>query len=486
MPSSEAPADRATAEARARLRGERETIRAERTRSFLVAQTALLAIGAAIALTAAFVGVDTALIITQSIIFTGFMALITGLGWALYWRRKATTAVVVGLLYVDSVVVLFFLYVGGEFEVGLSMLTYALVMAPVFAGGRHVWGLAIFQTVVYLGLLACRQLDLIPYGQLLPHEAVTQPAFVAESIGGFLIVTFGIAYLAGRASIDIVTGQRKLEDEVARQTRRLAEANAELARASAALRETNAALADRNAQLAETNAELHASNTALDQYNAAVSHDLRGPLQTLTASLELLTVTEPEITPRGQRRLQQMGEATDRMTAMIRELRRLSQVDEELSDRRAVDLSEVVETVRRSLETPLAQRRARLDIAHPLPTAIGNPALLAQVVQNLVENALKYGRETSPGIRVEAVPVDDGRVALAVEDDGGGIEPADRQRVFQMFQRLERHRQTAGIGAGLAIVERIVLAHGGNVRVVDGGALGGARFQVELPGVPAS
>ena len=464
MSSSDAPQHRATAEARARILTQRDTIRTERTRSFLVAQTALLAIGAAIALTAAFVGVDTALIVTQSVIFTGFMTLITILGWVLFWRRQATTAVVVGLLYVDSVVVLFFLYIGGEFEVGLSMLTYALVMAPVFAGGRHVWGLAAFQTAVYLGLLACRQFALIPYGELLPAGAVTQPAFVAESIGGFLIVTFGIAYLAGRASIDILTSQHKLEGEVERQTRQLAEANAELANA---------------------NAELHASNTALDQYNAAVSHDLRGPLQTLTGTIELLAVTEPNISPRGQERLQLMGAATDRMGAMIHELRRLSLVGEELDARETVDLNQTVAAVCGTLEATIADGDAQVQVVDQLPTTVGNPALLEQVVQNLLENAIKYGGQTAPRVRIGGAVTDGGRIALAVEDDGEGIEPADRQRVFQMFQRLDRHHGTGGIGAGLAIVERIVLAHGGRLRVERSVELGGARFVVELPGGPA-
>lgn len=469
------------AEARSRLQSRRTSIQYERTRSFLVAQTALLAIGAAIALSAAFLGVDTALIITQSVVFTGFMAIITALGWYLYRRRRATTRIVLGLLYVDSVVVLFFLYIGGEFEVGLSMLIYALIMAPVFVGGRHVWGLAAFQTAIYLGLLACRQFNLIPYGELLPRVAVTQPAFVVESIGGFLIVTWGIAFLAGRASLDILTSQRRLEEEVDRQTRRLAEANTELEAASQALSMSNSALSERNLQLAAANTELRSSNTALDQFNAAVSHDLRSPLQTVSGAVELLTVTEPDITRRGHERLRQVADATDRMSRMIRELRRLSQVGDHPDIEPLVSLDDCVDQARRDLEARIVRAAARVEIEGPLPGARGSVSLLKQVFQNLLENAVKYGASGSPRIRVAAAPATEGRVAVAVEDDGEGIEPAEQPAVFQMFRRLDRHANTEGIGAGLAIVQRIVLAHGGSVAVERSETLGGARFVVELP-----
>jgi signal transduction histidine kinase len=463
------------------LLAKRASLEKERTRSFLIAQTTLFVIGGGIALSANFLGYASPLIVIQSVVFTVIMGAITGLGWYLFRIRHATVPVVVGLLYIDSVVALFFFYIAGEFEVALGILTFTLVMAPIYAGKRHVWGIAVVESVMFLGLIVCRQYDLIPYGPLLPIEAVTDPHFVVEQVGAFLVVTFGIAFLAGQASIDILTSQRQLEDAVTQQTQRLAEANTELARAGQQLRQTNITLAEHATDLGNANSELAAGNAALEQFNAAISHDLRSPLQTAMGNMELLLVTEPDLTDRGKRRVAELAGATERMAAMIRELHQLSQVSAELGDLRPVELDNVVRAALQDLDASIKRAEVLIEVVSPLPIARGNASLLKQVFQNLLENAIKYGEEEHPKIRVTCSPSPDGIAGVAVEDNGDGIAPEDQQRVFQMFCRLNRHAGKDGIGAGLAIVERIVLAHGGRVRVERSEALGGARFTVELP-----
>ncbi|BDZ48030.1 hypothetical protein GCM10025867_02710 [Frondihabitans sucicola] len=108
----------------------------------------------------------------------------------------------------------------------------------------------------------------------------------------------------------------------------------------------------------------------------------------------------------------------------------------------------------------------------------GDPGLLSQVVRNLADNAARHAAGT---VRFELH--DEGtRVVLAVEDDGAGIEPDERERVFERFVRLDeaRARESGGSGLGLAIVRGIVSGHGGTVRVTSG-ELSGARFEVILP-----
>ncbi len=460
---------------------QRRSLEESRTRGFLWTQTALLAIGAVLSVSTALTGTTTQLVLIQTLVFSSLFGVLTALGWFLFLRRKATTSVVIGLLYVDSIVALFLLYVAGEFEVAIGLLWFAIIMAPIYAHKKHAWGLAFFQIGVYLVLMTTRQMQLLPYGQLLPYEAVTQWPFVIDSVSAFIGITLGMAYLAGQASMDIVSSQQQLEEAVDEQTRLLADANAELAAASRALKRSNRALSERNEQLADTNTDLQSSNAALDQFNAAVSHDLRSPLQTVTGAVELLTVTEPEISRRGHERLRQLADATDRMARMIRELRHLSQVGEAPKFEPLVSLDDCVDEARRDLEMRIKNASARVEIDGPLPSARGSAGLLKQVFQNLLENAIKYGAPGGPKVRVVPAPARDRRVAVAVEDDGEGIEPAEMPAVFQMFRRLDRHAGTDGIGAGLAIVQRIVLAHRGSIAVERSETLGGARFVVELP-----
>ena len=107
----------------------------------------------------------------------------------------------------------------------------------------------------------------------------------------------------------------------------------------------------------------------------------------------------------------------------------------------------------------------------------GDHGLLAQVARNLADNAARHAAST---VRFSLVATE--RAVLVVEDDGAGIDPADRERVFERFVRLDeaRGRDAGGTGLGLAIVRELVAAHGGTV-AVDSSTLGGARFTVALP-----
>jgi two-component system sensor histidine kinase KdpD len=127
----------------------------------------------------------------------------------------------------------------------------------------------------------------------------------------------------------------------------------------------------------------------------------------------------------------------------------------------------------------------RQDIALALPAvpavAAVDPALLEQLVFNLLDNAHKYGRGAPVLVRVEHK---DGRVVLSVEDQGPGIPREDLEKVFEKFYRVrDDDGRPAGTGLGLAICRAIAQAMGGAIRAESPAAMGrGARFVVELPG----
>ena len=108
----------------------------------------------------------------------------------------------------------------------------------------------------------------------------------------------------------------------------------------------------------------------------------------------------------------------------------------------------------------------------------GNPVLLAQLVRNLLSNAMRHAR-THVRVSLETTG---SRVVLRVDDDGQGIAPAEREHVFERFVRLDesRHRDSGGSGLGLAIVRKVTTAFGGDV-VVEDSPMGGARLSVTFP-----
>jgi signal transduction histidine kinase len=109
----------------------------------------------------------------------------------------------------------------------------------------------------------------------------------------------------------------------------------------------------------------------------------------------------------------------------------------------------------------------------------GDRGALSRLVRNLADNAARHARSRL-AVSVSAA---DGEAVLRVDDDGPGVPAADRERVFERFTRLDegRARGAGGSGLGLALVRTVAAAHGGTVRVLDA-PLGGARFEVRLPG----
>lgn len=446
-----------------------EEIERERTRKFLMSHWLIIAVTALTMVGNIATGAVEAIATTQFISLVAIIGGLTAYGTWLYRTGRETLRLVRYLLYIDSAVGLVYFYLAGEFETpAMGLLTLPVIMAPVYDSRRTAWGVAGLQIALYLFLMSGRiggWLDVLPYGYMVDPEDVAQPQFVVLCVGAFITVTIAVAMLAGEASIDILTSRQQLEEEVRRQTARLEQAKAALEQA--------------NADLAARNQELRGSNLALAQFNAAISHDLRAPLQTLMLHIELLE-SEPSLSDQARERAERALQATERMAHMIGDLMDLAQVQDQLPDWQVVDLDRVLDATLDDLGARIESRGATVARVGVMPRVRGNEGLLRRVVQNLIENAIKYGASAAPRVRIEPAPAPGGRVAFAVEDDGPGIDIGDEGRIFLLFHRLDRHADQEGTGAGLAIVHRIVRAHGGVVRVEKGHALPGARFVVEL------
>lgn len=212
------------------------------------------------------------------------------------------------------------------------------------------------------------------------------------------------------------------------------------------------------------------------QFVGDASHELRTPLATTRMAAELAAQDAPQSPYPSQ-----VIEEVDRMQALVDDLLQLARGAEPPTD--AVDLAAVVADVvaahpaggRIAVAARVGEARAQVQ---------GQRGDLVRVVVNLLDNAARFGSQVEIGLfAAGGAPDGEGAfIVLTVDDDGPGIPPGERERVFERFARLDegRARHDGGAGLGLAIVETIVARHGGTVAVGDAPA-GGARVTVRLP-----
>ena len=228
---------------------------------------------------------------------------------------------------------------------------------------------------------------------------------------------------------------------------------------------------------------LERSNAELAQFAYVASHDLSEPLRMVSSYLQLLRRRyHGQIDEDADEFIDFAVEGANRMRALIEDLLAYSRAGGR-SDPRPVDCGQVMADVLSSLAAAVADARAHVQVG-TLPAVMGDRVSLAQLLQNLIANALKFRRGPGPSVWVTAVREESGMWQLAVADDGIGIDPRHRERVFKMFQRLHDREAFEGTGIGLAICRKIVERHGGRIWV-EGREGGGTVFRFTLPGVAA-
>jgi two-component system, OmpR family, phosphate regulon sensor histidine kinase PhoR len=227
---------------------------------------------------------------------------------------------------------------------------------------------------------------------------------------------------------------------------------------------------------------------------ANVSHELRTPLAALQGFIETLQGAAKEDAVARERFLAIMHEQASRMARLVADLLSLSRIelDEHIVPETGLDLARLLQAVCASLAIAAERRQMtiRLDCPPELPMAIGDHDQIAQVVQNLVDNAIKYGRPASAvEVMVRAgasLPAGGGRtraaIRLAVRDQGEGISPEHLPRLTERFYRVDasRSRALGGTGLGLAIVKHIVNRHRGQLAIESEPGVGSC-FTVTLP-----
>jgi signal transduction histidine kinase len=226
---------------------------------------------------------------------------------------------------------------------------------------------------------------------------------------------------------------------------------------------------------------LHAAFAGQQEFLADASHELRTPVTVIRGQLEVLSETDSPSRQELRRVEGLLNAEVARIDRLVEDLLLLAEAEQEdFLQRERVELKPFLEELW-SNTTLIAQRRF---ILGPVPdiTLDADPDRLAQALRNLLVNAIKHTADESGTVRLVVERAAATRLRFTVEDDGRGIAPAQRERVFDRFHRTDpaRDRASGGAGLGLAIVKAIATAHGGTVGAGES-SLGGARFTLELP-----
>jgi heavy metal sensor kinase len=327
-----------------------------------------------------------------------------------------------------------------------------VLTAPVMENGRLV---RLVQVAMSLeGVEAARRRFLLVLAALFPL------ALAGAAAGGWIV--------AGRALAPVdamVETARRIEAEDLSRRLTADVADDELGRLAAVLND----MLER----------LERSFASARQFSADAAHELRTPLTILRGELDVALAAAPRDAAH-RPALESCLEEVDRLASLVEDLLFLARADAGTvappSDR--VDLAEVIADAAPALETLAGRAGVRLEIAAAPAPLHGSSPLLFRVVLNLAENAITHA---GTGARVEVVTRHDATHAvLMVRDDGPGIAPAERERIFDRFYRVDPSRERGGAGLGLAITRAIVLLHGGTITLrSEPGA--GSCFEAAFP-----
>lgn len=232
----------------------------------------------------------------------------------------------------------------------------------------------------------------------------------------------------------------------------------------------------------EVQRRLEQSLQTWEEFGYAISHDLQEPLRSIIGHLQLVDQRLEEVDEEIRESIEHAMSGAERLNSLIEGLLDYARVQMRGLEFERVELAAVVGDVRQDLEHLLEEQDARVEVEDPLPAVQGDAAQIRQILQNLVENAVKYSGDGPPRVQIAAQPSGGRQVELLVHDEGVGIAPREQEDIFKMSYQAES--QASGSGIGLALCRRIVERHGGSIEV-DSTPGKGTTFTVRLPAAGA-
>lgn len=242
-------------------------------------------------------------------------------------------------------------------------------------------------------------------------------------------------------------------------------------------------LQQRLAELESKNAELEAKNAELEQFAYSVSHDLKTPLITIMGFLGIME----DAVASGHREevddaISRISAAASSMAKLLDDLLELSRIGRVVSPFEHASFSQIVEEAIQRVASQIAKAAVTVHIESDLPVVYGDRGRLVEVIQNLVDNAVKYSRDRSEAYIHIGVRREGEQAILYVRDNGIGIDRRYHDRVFELFRQLDQ--KIPGTGIGLALAKRIIEEHNGRIWVESEGPGTGSTFCFTIPEPP--
>ena len=230
--------------------------------------------------------------------------------------------------------------------------------------------------------------------------------------------------------------------------------------------------------------DLARSNAELERFAYVASHDLQEPLRMVSSYTQLLSRRyKGKLDAAADEFIAFAVDGANRMQKLINDLLALSRVGTQARPSEPVDTGGVLRRVLSDMRPTIESVEAKIVAPEEMPTVLADGTQIGQLFQNLIGNALKFRRDSSPRVEITVRPEGENFWRFSFEDNGIGIEPQYFERIFVIFQRLHGKESYPGTGIGLAICKKIVERHGGQLWVESQPGQG-ANFLFTLPVVP--
>lgn len=225
-------------------------------------------------------------------------------------------------------------------------------------------------------------------------------------------------------------------------------------------------LIEANNKLNEQAEKLKRTNNDLKEFLFILSHDLKEPLRAIASYVQLIeSRLRNQLSNETQEFMQFAVQGVKRMQTMLTALLQYSQVERQREFTR-VNMQEVIEAAGKIVQEDIARHNAIITIKNELPEIEGNKQQLVMLIQNMVNNSIKFRSEQSPYIEI-SFRQNNKEYIFSIKDNGVGLPEQSNKNAFLMFKRLHDKNEYEGLGMGLPICKKIVEHHGGNIWIDD-------------------
>lgn len=255
------------------------------------------------------------------------------------------------------------------------------------------------------------------------------------------------------AMIQNITQQKEQEQEINQLLEKLKGLNSELEQT----------VGERTKNLIKANEELMRSNQDLEQFAYAASHDLQEPLRMIGNFVQLLDRRYADkLDKNGKTYINFAVEGVTRMSALIKNLLQYSRAGRKEAVVKVVDIQKIINHKLLDLEQMVKDKNATI-VIHDMPKEVTcEPVQIGLVFYNLIVNGLKFNKENQPALAIEAKELEN-HWCFSITDNGIGIEEIYKEKIFEIFKRLNRRDEYDGTGIGLALCKKIVYRHKGKI-----------------------